>query len=380
MEPIPMDAGLQIASLVLVRDTIHATQSMGLFDLLIGSINSTATDPRDNIYAVQGISTAAASGDIMPDYTSTIEQLFFKTAEYLLKQDHPSRILHFAGIGFHRNAKLKTSWVPDWSTKRLASIYWRDHSTLPYRASGTINEDPDMILALDVFRLTLKGIVVDSIKELGPQFFGASENGVPKTTMSLGIFKDYTDSRDMVMNGTLSEPYVTGISLTEAFWRTLIGDRTPEGARPAEPSSFEYYRAFEQQIEILHELYGPGMNLMEPSVGEEEQARLNRSMASCVTDAGRFANVSGPHSRERMFATTKRGYMGMVPPYSQVGDVVFIISGAQVPFLLRRQADTKDMNESTGGNWHLVGESYFHGMMDGEMMAGGHTEQTIELC
>jgi hypothetical protein len=182
----------------------------------------------------------------------------------------------------------------------------------------------------------------------------------------------------MVMNGALSEPYVTGISLTEAFWRTLICDRTPEGARPAEPAFFKYYQALERSLEMLHEFGGPEMNPLKPnpSVSAEEQERLSSAVLSYMTDGSRFLGASGPHARERMIAITKEGYMGMVPPYSKVGDVVFIISGAQVPFLLRREA----ANESSCGNWQLVGESYFHGMMDGEMMAEGHAEQTIELC
>ncbi|KAI3319426.1 putative heterokaryon incompatibility protein [Xylariaceae sp. AK1471] len=380
LDPPPMDAGLQIASLGRVRKIVRVERSMGLFDLLIASINFTATDPRDNIYAVQGISTAVDSGAISPDYTSTIERPFLKTAEYLLKQDHPSRTLHLAGIGFYRNPELQTSWVPDWTTKRLAKIYWRDPLESPYRASDTIDEEPDMILGPNGFTLTLKGIMVDHIKELGPRFFGTSENGVPKTVLFPGVLNDYADSRAMVTNGALREPYITGISLTESFWRTLTGDRTPQGTRPAEPAFFEYYQALERFIETLREFSGPDMNLQKRSVSAEEQARLGSAITSHVTDMGRFANVAGPHTRERMFAITKRGYMGMVPPYSEAGDVVFIISGAQVPFLLRHQTDTEDVNESSGGSWQLVGESYFHGMMDGEMMTEGHAEQTIELC
>ncbi|KAI0528367.1 putative heterokaryon incompatibility protein [Xylaria digitata] len=379
-DPPPIDAGIQIVSLGLVRESIKGKQSIGLFELLIASINSTATDPRDNIYAVQGISTAAGSGDIVPDYSSTIERPFLETARYLLRQDHPSRILHLAGIGFYRGAKIRASWVPDWSTKRLARIYWRDPSHSPYRASGTVNQEPGMVLGPDKLTLAVNGIMVDYIKELGAQFFAASENGVPKTTVTPAVYDDYTNSRNMVLNGKLSEPYVTGISLTEALWRTLLGDRTPAGARPADPVFSEYYEALVRYIELLPEFLGPDMQPREINVSAKEEARLRTSITRYLTDLGRFANVSGPHLRERMIAVTERAYIGIVPPYSKVGDAVFIIPGAQVPFLMRRQADSEDVNESGGRRWQLVGESYFHGMMDGEMMAERHTEQTIELC
>ncbi|KAI1198955.1 putative heterokaryon incompatibility protein [Nemania serpens] len=381
----PVDAGLQIVTLGLIRENISARQSLGLFDLLVSSINSVATDPRDTIYSVQGISTAAASGDIVPDYSSTIERPFLKTAEYLLKQDCPSRILHLAGIGFCRSPEIRTSWVPDWSTKRLARIYWRNPSEFPYNASGAGNKEPDMILRPNDFTLTVKGVMIDSIKAIGSPFFGASKDGVPRTTRGSATLTDYTHSRNMILNGALGEPYVTGISRTEAFWRTLLGDRTPEGPRPAEYIFSEHYQALERFLDVAREFLGPDLQPLELDLSPEQQARVTTVMTRDVVDLGRFVNVSGPNMRERMIAVTERGYIGVVPPYSEVGDAVFIISGGQVPFLLRRPAGAEDLTEPGRGAWQLVGESYFHGMMDGEMMDGEmmaeeHAEQAIELC
>ncbi|KAI1182260.1 putative heterokaryon incompatibility protein [Nemania serpens] len=376
----PMDAGLQIVSLGHLREMVSAKQSINLFDLLISSINSVATDPRDNIYSVHGISTAADTGDIVPDYSSTIERPFLATAEYILKQNHPSRMLHLAGIGFHRNTEIRTSWVPDWSAKRLARMYWRDPSEFPYHASGAANQELDMVLRSNDFTFSVKGFMVDSIKQIGSPFFGASKDGVPRTTRSPAILTDYTNSRNMILNSGLRGPYVTGISRTEAFWRTLLGDRTPTGARPAEHFFFEYYQALERFLDVAREFLGPDLQPLELELNPEQQARVTTVMTKDVPELGRFMNVSGPNLRERMIAITERGYMGVVPPYSKVGDAVFILSGGQVPFLLRRPAGAEDLTEPGHGAWQLVGESYFHGMMDGEMMAEGHTEQSIELC
>ncbi|KHN96000.1 Heterokaryon incompatibility [Metarhizium album ARSEF 1941] len=379
LDPLPMDAGVQIASLGRLREIIQANHSTNLFDLLISSINSTATDPRDNIFSVQGISAAATTGDIMPDYNSPIERPFLRTAEYLLSQEHPSRILHLAGIGFHRSNDLQLSWVPDWSSKRLSGMFWRRSDSNPYCASGVADEALVMKLDGDGLTLITEGIRVDCIQELGPQFFGVSENGIPKTEKFPGNFKNLADSREVALNGSLSEPYVTGITLTEAFWRTLLGDRTPSGTRPADPIFSAYYQAVEGFIRTLLKC-GPDMNPLNPSLSTEEQERLGSDMTYYALDAGRFANVAGPHTRERMFATTARGYMGMIPPYSQIGDVVFIIPGAQVPFLLRPQRTADgDVSDLDGGKWQLVGESYFHGMMDGELLSESSARDTIAI-
>jgi hypothetical protein len=74
-----------------------------------------------------------------------------------------------------------------------------------------------------------------------------------------------------------------------------------------------------------YELYINPQNL---NMSPEDQERLAISMSRDALDSGRFSNLAGPHTRERRFAITERGYMGMVPPYSKTGDEVIIIPGA----------------------------------------------------
>ena len=60
----------------------------------------------------------------------------------------------------------------------------------------------------------------------------------------------------------------------------------------------------------------------------------------------------------RVFCITEDGYMGLVPNGGRLGDRVGIILGCDVPFVLRQ----------VGNEWKLVGECYFHGLMDGEAL------------
>jgi hypothetical protein len=50
-----------------------------------------------------------------------------------------------------------------------------------------------------------------------------------------------------------------------------------------------------------------------------------------------------------------------VPQLAKGGDVVVLSLGAQAPFLLREVGE---------GRHEVVGECYFHGMINGEMMGG----------
>jgi hypothetical protein len=59
---------------------------------------------------------------------------------------------------------------------------------------------------------------------------------------------------------------------------------------------------------------------------------------------------------QRLLFFTGKGYMGIAPFTARVGDKVCLLEGAQFPIILRPNGDS----------WVVVGESYIHGIMDGE--------------
>lgn len=64
-------------------------------------------------------------------------------------------------------------------------------------------------------------------------------------------------------------------------------------------------------------------------------------------------------TRKRMFAT-ETGYMGIGHRSLEIGDRVYVLMGGSLPFVLR----------PFGGRYYgFGGESYVHGIMDGEMLA-----------
>ena len=61
---------------------------------------------------------------------------------------------------------------------------------------------------------------------------------------------------------------------------------------------------------------------------------------------------------EKFLFSTNSGYLGLAPKSSEVGDAVWIVQGAKIPFILR----------STGKErFRFIGEAYVHGRMFGEM-------------
>ena len=61
-------------------------------------------------------------------------------------------------------------------------------------------------------------------------------------------------------------------------------------------------------------------------------------------------------SLERKLMRTSKDYLGLAPADSKEGDIIAILKGRRVPFVMR----------SRGGPWELIGGCYLHGVMHGE--------------
>ena len=73
----------------------------------------------------------------------------------------------------------------------------------------------------------------------------------------------------------------------------------------------------------------------------------------------------------RRFCASEAGYIGWVPQTADVGDMLCVILGAEVPFVLRKRPS---------GQYQLIGECYVHGFMYGEVFDRlGHDTMTVVL-
>lgn len=73
-------------------------------------------------------------------------------------------------------------------------------------------------------------------------------------------------------------------------------------------------------------------------------------------------------SWNREFLVTDNGYMGIGPVGVRPGDEVWSLIGGHVPFVLC--PSNHDNDTARGKYYKLVGESYVHGRMDGELWDG----------
>ncbi|XTI95877.1 hypothetical protein V2W45_1350248 [Cenococcum geophilum] len=88
---------------------------------------------------------------------------------------------------------------------------------------------------------------------------------------------------------------------------------------------------------------------------EQDKRRYFASVEVVDGSNGDFQKATEIVSRARKFFITEKGYFG-VGPACMENDLVYILYGRRVPFLLRPKNNF----------YHLVGECYVHGIMDGE--------------
>lgn len=85
--------------------------------------------------------------------------------------------------------------------------------------------------------------------------------------------------------------------------------------------------------------------------------RMEHGGKRCVICSSLLANLNH-HS----VFLTKKGYLGVGPRYSKVGDEAWVIFGGYAPFLVRKVGGS-EMKRHV-----MVGECYVHGVMKGEAM------------
>ncbi|KAF5703502.1 heterokaryon incompatibility protein het-6 [Fusarium globosum] len=148
-------------------------------------------------------------------------------------------------------------------------------------------------------------------------------------------------------------PYPPQLSTTvpEALWRTLLTNiwLTTHPAPDACSAHFANYlaRISDSASDAKHDLRFK--QKPDPEEGD--------IFAITVDDAG----------TDRVLFITEKGYLGLGPARTEVGDVVSLIAGVHVPFVLRKGAQ----------GWILVGETYVHGVMYGEALNKAEFQQVV---
>lgn len=347
-------------------EDIKTSEKEKLGDLMAKFTPWAATNPKDKVYALLGISSDASELRIVPDYTLELEQVWTSVYRAILLNEKDFEMLGFAGCGQSGRSGLPRlrSWVPDLSSRMLTCPYSTNASWNGYAAA----RDTKPVFHFDELdQMIVQGVVVDKVKVCGSMTRFLVED--------LAIEADHRLWLEEILLLAKATREREGIPFNiEEFWRSLIGNVTPyDGVAPAcygdyfnsyrvqQNGSIEYIMADKNQV--------PGKNVL------EQRAHFGLT-TQVMKEAELFELALNANARTRRFCITEQGRYAFVPEDtgSNFGrtwgeDYICILSGSPVPWVIRRPYPGAAMTMPKNCGW-LLGQAYVHGLMLGEGLEG----------
>ncbi|ORX97248.1 heterokaryon incompatibility protein-domain-containing protein [Clohesyomyces aquaticus] len=322
------------------------------------------TEPLDQFYALLGIRTADNDPGTRPfievDYGVALDDVHIRIAEKLLQLDRPLSFLSqvipnirnpfrsFLGSITKRAADLHLprppTWIPKWGSSRSTPILtpwdlderFQPGKGLPFKRHIDHNI-PQSHLALD-------GIIFSTVMWIGELTSQWHQDAVQiGQLLSSGAFGDLSERTLDIISGTLRAR------------RDAYGSL--ESVPNSHPSHFSA---------LLVQSY-PGISASFPDI----QLLADKGKTSDFTEA---ANNVCPN---RCIFLTTGGHFGLGPQLTDVGDVVCILGGADMPIVLRRgklgpeRPILQHLDE-----YGVIGECFIDRVMNGEVVEAANNGKT----
>ena len=357
VDPVAPAGLLNTACVHAVKNMRSLQQPIGLQFALIYCLRFKATDPRDKIFALLGLATDAGNPVLHPNYEAPVREIFTESSRYMMIANKSLRILHIAGIGWSRQIVDLPSWVPDWSAPQRVTIFGDMADNAGYRASASLPTRIKIRPGPDT--LTLEAIFIDTMNVCLPQpditlSWRLTEAGSEEYRHAMVSWVDQLRAAVDASAHYAQENY----DREDVLWRALLANTI----RPGLPAREEYRRFFQSWLQIHRQ----------PVANGNDDGKISKSIWN---EAWMFNAAFSDAMDTRVIFTTKRGLIGIGPPYIQVGDLLCIIIGAQTPFLVRKRI--LPVPETAAPVYELVGDCYVHGLMNGEGLGMGKAEDII---
>lgn len=290
--------------------------SFAFEDTLQLTKHSQCSDQKDRIYALLSLSGTDRI-DITPDYTRHIEWIFEDATRSLFNKSLSMRLLSYCELNPKRVSKLP-SWVPDFSIPRSSSRLYNICN------SSTLHQP----LRIDNGYLKAQGIRVSTIRNAW-------------TTQLVPISsRSDTDVEVMRLLSELDKERVhhNVEANMEDFLSSLLVSGFAEKCYPA--SSVRPY------ISAIDEV--------------KEHFSASQS-GSHSNEVGKYIDAIYNALLGRKLFTTTEGHIGLCPQFAELGDIIVLLVGCGTPLVLRLTGN---------GKFLVVGEAYYHGIMNGERFLG----------
>jgi hypothetical protein len=324
------------------------------------------SSPLDKVYGIRSLLSQAMADKIIPDYNSDVSQAYMDFTRAWVESEGTLEALTEAGSSGENYKRDRT--IPSLAIDLQQET--KQKVCNKYNADGQIKAQFSFIRHGKV--LSAKGIIFDMVDGTS----GLFENIHRTIRYSEEDCGDVTDIQNSAVN---TNAY--GEKISEALWRSLVGDRDRLGnlATPSYsclldssildcrhgPSLHGHRTSMESLLGNLHlwirrnadfvlRPKKPLKHFLRDVKVLDNQLELYQD---CVARMSEFMWY-------RRLITTERGYIGNAPRPVRRGDVVGVLFGCCAPLILRPDPDVD------GDCFEIVAECYLQGIMDGEIVRG----------
>lgn len=354
-----------------------------LVDVMKRTNGFLCSDSRDHIYGLLGLAKEGPSFD--PDYTLSVEDTYKRFTQVMLTEGESLKVLsvepHKGDRVDPHNPRSRTelpSWVADLRrpTDALVSPSPVSQRSDSYHAGGS--HKPLLSFSSDGNFLRCQGIVVDEIEDFAPSIHEMLVDEMPEIFETQPILPVPVDPssprRAHRAYRWLRACYDLSLShvsvLDETGWKkalmcTILCD---QGSSAGGKESEEMINAASEYVEWVLDAFddklppAPGLDKLPQEC--PEMPKLWVAVENAIYQRCTFRKLS----------VTTGGRLGQMPIGTERGDLVCILIGGQVPFVIRPTKPGSTM-------YHLIGDCFLNGAMNGEMlMANEYTTREIALA
>jgi Heterokaryon incompatibility protein (HET) len=316
-----------------------------------------ATNPLDKVFALLGlVKDDALAAIISPHYVMTVKGLYTMLTQQSLERAGNLDVLS-APRGTPKVSFHLPSWVVDWNDSSTSTMSLVGQSRFKYSATGSSRASIKFSHNNQV--LDLKGRVVDTISCIASVLQKSHAFYSPPMESWSSTIRQFSSTLDnlsynqkglieweMLALDKSSTIYHTGELMADVFHQTLYAGLPPEYNMKAD---YEDWRG----------------NALPGNLPKHVDSTKHPWLFKGAVWLQVFQDAAGK-SEQRQYTTmaygrrlgkTSNGYLALLPADTRVGDSVVLCEGGQTPLILR----------SNGSAFELVGDSYVHGMMNGEL-------------
>ena len=348
-----------------MRQQIQKGQAAPLRYALSLFRDSKATDPRDKVYALVGCSLAFRQATpAMLSYERSVGDAYRIWTIHALRTEKSLEILSAVKrYQTSRNA-IPYSWVPDWNTTDN-NIVTHVAAWPSQRLQATAASEIDISFRDQETVLGLSGHLLDRIESVGIIYSISAKTKIFGFTILARnyLFQQVWRSWEAVAQVRHRPTYTTtGENMWDAYRQTLLfGEKgADEDEKERLSTEFDEFYAIFRKPYLFGESWRLYWNrhlwaiyyvITVVLTGLASRGKYRKGPGLAFTS--RLQQVG-----QRRLVRTQAGYIGLAVHGAEVGDYVALFKGARMPFVVRSDVDAD--------HWRLVGDTYVHGVMNGE--------------